>query len=172
MEGVFPVYFIIINQIIIIISLKIPATRIVQLEGDMKNSLLKYVPVIPRVMSLDKTLRYGLYSLTAAGLTDPELLSLLPQYYLTRAISWFIVPPQRECRRKERKWNSLRTLCFLLTLKRGLVGRGILSNDLNISYGSCYSERNRNASCSSWIYWQDRGPESHVTLEFFFYHGS
>lgn len=59
--------------------------------------------------------------------------------------------PQGEGRGEERESETrVSTFCFLLTAQgRGLVGKGILSNDLNISSGSSTSEKKKNASCSS-----------------------
>lgn len=46
--------------------------------------------------------------------------------------------------------TQLSTFCFLLTaLGRDLVGKGILSNDLNIPPGSCSREKKKKKTCCS-----------------------
>lgn len=117
------------------VSLKRNGSRIVQSGRYKMNSLLKKAPIISRVTSLGKTGPHGPSALTSVCLTDPGLLSLLlsmlpgQRHFM---IHWGLHKGKAGERRQSE--TRVSTFCFLLTaLGRGLVEKGILSNDLNIS---------------------------------------
>lgn len=74
--------------------------------------------------------------------------------------------PQGEGRGEERESETrVSTFCFLLTAQgRGLVGKGILSNDLNISSGSSTSEKKKMPLVAAQTHFWSSGTPGHVTL--------
>lgn len=104
------------------------------------------MPVISRVTSLGKTGLLGLSFPTAACLTYAGLLSLLLSVLPGQSdfmIHWG--PHKGKAGERKQSETQVSTFCFLLTALGGdLVGKGILSDDLNISPGSSTSEEKKN----------------------------
>lgn len=125
------------------------------------------MPIISGVVSLGKTVLHSLCSLTSACLTDTgllsSLLSMLPDqsHFMTH---WG--PHKGKTGEKRESKTQVSTFCFLLTaLGRGLVGKGILSNDLNISSGIvALREEKKKPLVAVQIHFQDCGTQGHVTL--------
>ena len=103
------------------------------------------MPIISRVSSLGKTGPLGLSSPTDACVAYARLLSV-PLSVLPGQSDFMIHRGPHKGKAGERKQSETQvsTFCFLLTaLGRGLVGKGILSDDLNISPGSSTSEEKK-----------------------------